>query len=810
MSGAFPQADFPCLLICNYANSFITCENVLFPAMHLNRTQMKIMPTRSLLARLQFSLFFLAWPALAGTIPALLPPNLENDEALLLARAREVEPTILENGYRHHRLVAANLAVWNREMEVESKDLVVNLILPAEAHEGPYPLLIHVHGGGFMGGSPNINVHDPRRSFSESFRYVLDRGVAVASVGYRLAREGGWPAPVSDPLCGIRFLQQNGEHWNLVTERVVLVGHSAGARSVGLIGMVPHDAYHTQGLPWAETEAKIAGIFMWAGAINTKPMLDFFGEFGKPRWYSVPILHHGPHPAWNENTRHSLRIRNNFPHISNAMPPLHMVRGRSDYGGDHSDAEAAVALWRALGIEAELSIVDGGHSAAGPPDTLLAFIRRHLLEEPFDAPAHDPAFTARMLLEQDEPFGALEVLTSAHTTAGGTEPGPGDWMYLVHEGSMLWLPEGSGWSETHQELARRAREALAFRESLAAKSFAERSDWFRAAEAARNVRKLTEHSRALAGLLVEIEVREKQQAAFFQILHRANILWHEGDQEAARKLLPERESPGEFTPPLPAWADGHGVDLYGPWVAIGLREDIQMRLRWVAPGAWDLPEHLHYQPRGRVEDEPVTRVEVPEGFWVAETPVTRAQWVAVDREGPVEIPEDERDRPQTRRDYLQIIEWLEKLSARHEALLARLPTEPEWIHFATGGGKEDVRGGTDLHAVHAFGVDPESPDENSVYSVLPDLMGLYGVLGGVLEWTASGDRREARFQEGGRLRVFRYPMSRGGAWSSFPHVLGVDTREWHRHGNRQTDLGFRVVIGGAATAESWLEDVILR
>jgi acetyl esterase/lipase len=752
----------------------------------------------------------LAGTAAGGTIPALLPPNPENDEAALLAEAKAVEPSLLENGYRHHRLIAANLAAWTQEGEVETKELVVNLILPSEEHDGPFPLLIHVHGGGFMGGTPNINVHDPRRSFSESFRYVLNHGVAVASVGYRLAREGGWPAPVSDPLCGIRFLQQNGEHWNLMTDRVLLAGHSAGARSIGLIGMVPHDAYHTQDLPWTDTDLKIAGTFLWAGGINTKPMLDFFGEFGKPRWFSVPILHHGPHPAWNDHTRHSLRIRNNFPHISNAMPPLHMVRGRNDYGGDHSDAEAAVALWRALGVPAELSVVDGGHSAAGPPEDLLAFIRRHLIDEPFDAPEPDPAFTAGVLLEQGEPFGAMEVLTSAHTTGGGTEPGPGDWMYLMHEGSMLWIPESADWPEAHRNPANRARGMLAERETGAAKDFFERKDWFRAAEAARNVRRLIGRSPTMAELLDEIERQEAEQTEFFTTLYKANTLWQVGDEEAALALVPEGFAPGQFLPGLPPWADRHGVDLYGAWAAIDLREDVEMRLRWIAPRTWDLPEHLQYQPRGRVEDEFVTRVEVPEGFWVAETPVTRAQWAAVHREGPVDMSPENRDLPVTRRDYLQIIEWLETFSDRHDALLVRLPTEPEWIHFATGGGRMNVRGGTDLHAVHAFAVDPESPEENSVFSVVPDLMGLYGVLGGVMEWTASGDRREARFQDHGRLRIFRYPMSRGGAWSSFPHVLGVETREWHRHGNRQTDLGFRPVIGGHATAETWLEDVILR
>ena len=66
-----------------------------------------------------------------------------------------------------------------------------------------------------------------------------------------------------------------------------------------------------------------------------------------------------------------------------------------------------------------------------------------------------------------------------------------------------------------------------------------------------------------------------------------------------------------------------------------------------------------------------------------------------------------------------------------------------------------------------------------------------------------------RFERGNVDEKFMFPLSRVQTWSSFPHVLGVETREWHRHGNRQEDLGFRPVIGGGA-ADSWLEDIILR
>ena len=765
-----------------------------------------------------------AFPLLAqpGPLQPLLPPPLENDETSLLKTARAVEAEIVGPGYRKFPLVAAQLAAWTEEGEVEPKDLLVELYLPAEEHPGPYPLLVYVHGGGFIGGSAALNVMSERRTFAGGYRYVLDHGVAVASVGYRLAREGGWPTPVSDPLCGMRFLQQNGAHWNLLTDRLVLVGHSAGARSVALIGMVPQDDFHTQNLPWREGPVTIAGTYLWAGSALTRPMLEFFGEFGKPRWYSVPRLHHGDHPGWSYPTRHSLRIRNNLPHLSNAMPPLYMVRGASDYGGDHSDAEAAVALWERLGIEATLAVVPGGHSAMGPAGDLLAFVRRHILEQPFTAPAHDTAKTVHALLRHGDPFAALEVLTAAHTTDGGTNPGPGEWLLAIHDLSMIWLPDHSAWPEDDQALANRAREAAAGLEAAAARRYAERSDWFRAAEAARNVRKLIGSTPAMAELIAEVEAREIREADFFRTLHRANTLWTKGEQNAAGDLIKASQSSAlgvllkrasePFNLPIPDWADRHGVDLYGPWVAMDPASDTAIRFRWIESGEWDLPDYLHYQKHGRIDDETITRIEIQEGFWIAETPVTQAQWQAIANPGAGALDPVQADLPVTRRDYLQIIAWLETLSARRENLLVRLPSEVEWLHAATGGGRHTlVRGGTDLHAVHVLTVDPAQPGPAPVHSVVPDLTGLYGMLGGVLEWTSSGDYRQARFNdERGRMRIFRYPMSRGGAWSSFPHVLDAGTREWHRHGNRQPDLGFRIIIGGDATADHWLTDIILR
>ncbi|TVR47749.1 MAG: hypothetical protein EA402_01010, partial [Planctomycetota bacterium] len=743
-----------------------------------------------------------------------LPPPRENDEAALLAAAQAVEPEILEGGYRQYDITTAVLNTWDEPMEMQLR----LWLPPADRHDGPYPVTAYVHGGGFMGGNHTENLHNERRSFTPSWRATLDAGIAVASLSYRRAREGGWPAPVSDTLMHLRFLRDHGAHWHLSTERFGVHGHSAGARAASLLGMVPQDAFHTGELPWQGDPVPIAAVWMWAGATLTSPEFTHFVEFGKPRHWSVIRLHHGEHAAFTDSSRHSMRIRNNWPHISTALPPLYMVRGDRDYEGDHSDAEETVALWQALGVEATLAVVPGGHSATGPSEPFVAFWQRHLSEQPFAAPQRQHLPAAQVALDQGHPYGALEILTAAHTRNDGRELPPGRWLYTAAQ-TMYWLPEHEGWSDQAVALAKAARRGLAEREAAAAQVFVDRGEWFRAAEAARMVEILVGDDEDMQALARSISAASAQENALFKALYAANQQLHDGDRKAAESTLQAfaddariaaawaHLDAGEY--PQPAWADANGIDLYGPWARIQLDEATPIRLRWVAPATWELPEHLHY--RNHTDDPYTTAAAVEHGFWIAETATTQAQWRALRSADDYELAAERRDLPQVRTNYLDIVDWLDALSGTHDELLARLPTEEEWLIAASAGGRCDFMAGTDLHAVHAGNVDPENPGPLPVTSTVPCISGLYGMLGGVMEWTASPDRRSARFtDDDGNFRIIAYPMTRGGAWSSMPHQLGLELRSWQRHANHQEDLGHRLVIGGGPEAADWRKAVIQR
>src|SRR5262245_54683719 len=63
--------------------------------------------------------------------------------------------------------------------------------------DGPFPLVLWVHGGGWEGGSKDGG--NPTVG-------LLERGYAVASTNYRLSKHAVFPAQIHDVKAAVRFL----------------------------------------------------------------------------------------------------------------------------------------------------------------------------------------------------------------------------------------------------------------------------------------------------------------------------------------------------------------------------------------------------------------------------------------------------------------------------------------------------------------------------------------------------------------------------------------------------------------------------
>lgn len=86
--------------------------------------------------------------------------------------------------------------------------------------EGPRPLLVYIHGGGWIGGD---------KDRVRNIQPFLDKGISFASINYRLTGEAPLPAPVHDAARAIQFIRSKAGEWNIDKERIALTGGSAGA-----------------------------------------------------------------------------------------------------------------------------------------------------------------------------------------------------------------------------------------------------------------------------------------------------------------------------------------------------------------------------------------------------------------------------------------------------------------------------------------------------------------------------------------------------------------------------------------------------
>lgn len=82
----------------------------------------------------------------------------------------------------------------------------LNLYLPAG--DGPFPVVLNIHGGGFKFGD--------RSMVSAALgQALLDAGYAIASVDYRLSGEATFPSAVQDVKAAVRFLRANAAEYKL-------------------------------------------------------------------------------------------------------------------------------------------------------------------------------------------------------------------------------------------------------------------------------------------------------------------------------------------------------------------------------------------------------------------------------------------------------------------------------------------------------------------------------------------------------------------------------------------------------------------
>ena len=124
--------------------------------------------------------------------------------------------------YENAKLIK-DIVFWKKE----ERELKLDLYVPKKGTPS-YPGIVFIHGGGWS------------RGFKEKYRrqasYFADKGFVCACITYRLAGETKFPGAIEDCKCGVRWMRANAEKYGIDSNRIAVIGGSAGGHLAGLVG----------------------------------------------------------------------------------------------------------------------------------------------------------------------------------------------------------------------------------------------------------------------------------------------------------------------------------------------------------------------------------------------------------------------------------------------------------------------------------------------------------------------------------------------------------------------------------------------
>jgi sulfatase modifying factor 1 len=180
--------------------------------------------------------------------------------------------------------------------------------------------------------------------------------------------------------------------------------------------------------------------------------------------------------------------------------------------------------------------------------------------------------------------------------------------------------------------------------------------------------------------------------------------------------------------PLPPWAALHGDDQGGRWAELHALGQ-SFRLRFCPAGSFVMGSPP--LEAGRRADEERFTATISSPFWLTDSEVTQAQYLAVTGENPSEFVADAR-LPVENVTWTQCEAFLHRLDAIQPGAHPRLPTEAEWEYACRAGGTQPAAGASS--AAIGWFADQHVTATQPVKSLRPNAWGLYDMQGNVMEW----------------------------------------------------------------------------
>lgn len=152
---------------------------------------------------------------------------------------------------------------------------VLDVYMAKNNTNGPVPLMIWIHGGGFRSGDKSQGAHFAK--------YFTNEGICFITLNYRLSGHAIAPACFHDCARALQFIRYNATKWNIDKNHIAVGGGSAGAGLAQWLAYSPERADSKANDPVLHESSRANALVL----SNAQTSYD-------PRW----IKKHIPGEAW--------------------------------------------------------------------------------------------------------------------------------------------------------------------------------------------------------------------------------------------------------------------------------------------------------------------------------------------------------------------------------------------------------------------------------------------------------------------------------------------------------------------------------
>ena len=216
--------------------------------------------------------------------------------------------------------------------EAGDAKLVLDACVPKG--DGPFPVAVIVHGGGWSGG-------DRQHDITTLFKPLTDANFTWFSIDYRLAPKYRWPACLEDVQTAVRWVKANAADFKGDPNRVAMIGYSAGGQIACMAAVVADESTQVQAV------------------VGLAPPTDLVLDTLRRNGLSESLVGLFGSESLDDQTRQLLWDASPINHLKLNLPPFLMVHGTADKSVPYQQSLNFQARCKALGVRCDIVTIEG-------------------------------------------------------------------------------------------------------------------------------------------------------------------------------------------------------------------------------------------------------------------------------------------------------------------------------------------------------------------------------------------------------------------------------------------------------------------